>query len=197
VGYGMTEAAGSITMLQPPVADHELGSVGVPVAGAQIQIRDLDGNPLPAGEVGMIWARSASVFLGYWGNGAATAEVLDGERWYATGDFGRIDGGLLWLESRLRDLIIRGGENVYPIEIENRLVEHPDIEAAAVVGQDDADLGQVVRAVVVRRPGSDLDAEGVRSWVRDALAPFKVPATVDFRDELPMNELGKVLKTQL
>lgn len=197
VGYGMTEAAGTITLLQPPIDDQDLGSVGPPVAGAEVQIRDHDGTPLPPNEIGMIWARSASIFLGYWADDEATAAVLDGDRWYATGDFGRIDRGLLWLESRLRDLIIRGGENIYPIEIENRLVEHPDIAAAAVVGQDDDDLGQVVRAVLVRRPGSHLDTAGVQEWVRDALAPFKVPAVVDFRDELPVNDLGKVLKHQI
>ena len=197
VGYGMTEACGPLTILQPPVAPEVFGSVGPAVAGAEIEIRDGSGASLPDGEIGMIWARSASVFLGYWDNDAATNEVLDDGRWYETGDYGRIEHGVLWIESRLRDMIIRGGENIYPIEIENRLVEHPEIDNAAVVGEDDEDLGQIVRAVVVRTGGSGLDADDVRAWVGETLARFKVPAIVEFRDELPMSDLGKVLKREL
>jgi acyl-CoA synthetase (AMP-forming)/AMP-acid ligase II len=198
IGYGMTEAAGVVTMLQPPVSDEVIGSVGPPVAGAEVQIRDVDGaTPLQHGEVGMIWVRSASVFLGYWDDPAATAACLDDDRWYATGDFGRVEHGVLWLESRLRDMIIRGGENIYPIEIENRLVEHPEITDAAVVGDDDHDLGQIVRAVVVRRAGSTLDEQAVRDWVGEALASYKVPSVVEFRAQLPTSDTGKVLKREL
>ena len=197
VGYGMTESCGSITLLQPPVTEERLASVGSPVAGAEVRILGSDGCPLPDGEIGEISLRSAQVFLGYWGNEEATAAVLDAERWYRTGDFGRLDDGYLTLESRLRDMIIRGGENVYPIEIENRLVEHPDIDDAAVVVVDHPDLGQEVRAVIVVRAGAVVTTETVRSWVAETLARHKVPAVVDIVDELPRNETGKVLKRQL
>ena len=197
VGYGMTESSGSITLLQPPVPEGRLASVGSPVAGAEVRIVGPDGHPLPDGEIGEISLRSAQVFLGYWGDEEATAAVLDDDRWYRTGDFGRLDDGFLTLESRLRDMIIRGGENIYPIEIENCLVEHPDIDDAAVVGVDHPDLGQEVRAVVVVRTGAVLTTEAVRGWVAETLARHKVPAVVDFVDELPRNETGKVLKSRL
>lgn len=197
VGYGMTETAGSVTLLQPPVPDELLASVGPPVAGAEVRIAGPDGAELDDGEVGEIQVRSGQVFLGYWGNEEATAAVLDADRWYRTGDFGRIDDGVLTLESRLRDLIIRGGENVYPIEVENRLVEHPDIDDAAVVGLDHPTWGQEVRAVIVVREGAELTTEEVQRWVREALASYKVPAVVDVVAELPRNETGKVLKDQL
>jgi acyl-CoA synthetase (AMP-forming)/AMP-acid ligase II len=197
VGYGMTETAGSLSILQPPCTDEQRSSVGTPVAGATIEIRGPAGTPLPDGEIGEIWGRSAQVFLGYWDDPDATAEVLDADRWYATGDFGRICDGYLHLESRLRDLIIRGGENIYPIEIENRLMAHPAIAEAAVLGAPHAVLGEEVRAVVVVRDGTELTTDDVRSWVGEALARYKVPAIVDVVDQLPRNAVGKVLKSEL
>ena len=197
VGYGMTEASGTLTLLQPPVTDADLASVGGATAGSEVEVRDPEGGPLPEGEIGQIWGRSAGVFLGYWCDEAATAAVLDGDRWYATGDYGRIEGGRLFVESRLRDMILRGGENIYPIEIENRLVEHPAITDAAVVGVPDRVLGQQVKAVIVVAPGSDLDDEAVRAWVATDLARSKVPAVVERRDVLPRTALGKLDKAVL
>ena len=197
VGYGMTETAGTVTMLQPPAPPRHRSSVGTPVAGTEIEIRDHDGAPLDDGEIGQIWARGAQVFLGYWNDEAATTAALDGGRWYATGDFGRVDEGYLHLESRLRDLIIRGGENIYPIEIENRLVEHPAIAEAAVVGVDHPTLGQQVKAVCVVRAGHTVTADEVRQWVAAEHARYKVPTVVEFRPDLPRNDVGKVLKTEL
>jgi len=197
VGYGMTETAGSVTLLQPPVPEGRLDSVGMPVAGSEVRILGADGQEVPDGEIGEISVRTAQVFIGYWGDAAATAAVLDEGRWYRTGDFGRLDDGYLTLESRLRDMIIRGGENVYPIEIENRLVEHPDIDDAAVVGLDHPTLGQEVRAVIVVRDGAALTAEDVRTWAAATLARHKVPAVVDQVEALPRTETGKVLKQLL
>ncbi len=134
------------------------------------------------------------MFLGYWGDPAATAEALDEDRWYRTGDYGRFTDDVLQLESRMRDLIIRGGENVYPIEIENRLAEHPAVAEACVVGVAHHQLGQEVAAVVVSRPGTELGPDEVRAWVAETLAAFKVPSHVLFRDELPYNATGKVVK---
>jgi acyl-CoA synthetase (AMP-forming)/AMP-acid ligase II len=193
----MTETAGTLSLLQPPIAPEHVGSVGQPVAGTQVRICDDAGAPMPDGEVGEIWGRGAQVFLGYWNDEPATAAALTPDRWYRTGDFGRITDGFLFLESRRTDLIIRGGENIYPIEIENRLVEHPDIDEAAVVGIPHHELGQEVMAVVVVRAGAALDEDAVRSFVAETHARFKVPAVVRFRDELPRNETGKVHKREL
>jgi acyl-CoA synthetase (AMP-forming)/AMP-acid ligase II len=197
VGYGMTETAGTVTLLQPPVPPAHRDSVGTPVAGTEIEIRGASGESLPDGAIGEIWARSAQVFLGYWDDDDATAAALHPRRWYATGDFGRVDDGYLHLESRLRDLIIRGGENIYPIEIENRLVAHPAIAEAAVVGVDHPTLGQQVKAVCVVRAGHRVSDEEVQAWVAAEHARYKVPSIVEFRSELPRNDVGKVLKTQL
>ena len=120
--------------------------------------------------------------------------MLDDERWYHSGDYGRIEDGVLWLESRMRDLIIRGGENIYPMEIEHRLVEHPDIADAAVIGVEHRTLGQEVKAVVVLHEGASLDAADVKAWVAAGLAAFKVPTYVEFRDALPYTQTGKVMK---
>jgi acyl-CoA synthetase (AMP-forming)/AMP-acid ligase II len=197
VGYGMTEASGTLTLLQPPVGEADLASVGGATAGSEVEVRDPDGRPLPEGEVGQIWGRSAGIFLGYWGNEAATRAVFDEDRWYATGDYGRIDGGRLFIESRLRDMIIRGGENIYPIEIENRLVEHPAIVDAAVVGVPDRVLGEQVKAFVVVASRAVVGDDEVRDWVGATLARYKVPALVERRDVLPRNALGKLSKEQL
>lgn len=210
-GYGMTETTGTGTWLTGERLRDHPGSVGAATPGQAIEIRDSDdpeAGPLPEGEVGEICVRGAGVFLGYWGDDEATDAALLADRWYRTGDFGRIDGDVLVLESRLRDLIIRGGENVYPLEIEHRLTAHPDIDDAAVIGVDHPVLGQEVKAVVVRRPstgggagagsgGDVLDAEAVRAWVGEVLAPFKVPAHVAFVDALPYTATGKVLKRDL
>jgi acyl-CoA synthetase (AMP-forming)/AMP-acid ligase II len=197
VGYGMTEASGTLTLVLPPVTDADLASVGGATAGSEVEVRDTDGRPLPEGEVGQIWGRSGGIFRGYWGDEAATRAVLDEERWYATGDYGRIEGGRLFVESRLRDMIIRGGENIYPIEIENRLVEHPAIVDAAVVGVPDRVLGEQVKAFVVVAPGAEVTDDEVRDWIGGVLARYKVPAFVERRDALPRNALGKLNKLQL
>ena len=164
---------------------------------AEVEIRDTRDAVLPEGETGEIFLRTPSVFLGYWNDPAATRAVLDDDRWYRTGDFGRIAGGLLFPGGRRSDLILRGGANIYPIEIENRLIEHPDIDEAAVTGTDHPELGQEPMAFVVRRPGSGLTAGQVRDWCASALAPFKVPAAVRFRASLPCTETGKVIKHEL
>jgi acyl-CoA synthetase (AMP-forming)/AMP-acid ligase II len=196
-GYGMTETTGTGTFLNGREMDGHPASVGAAAPTIRVQVRDEDGNPLPEGEVGRVHIGGAGVFLGYWGDGEATAEALTPDRWYRSGDFGRIVDGVLYLESRMRDLIIRGGENVYPIEIEYRLVEHPGIADACVIGVPHTVLGQEVKAVVVPRDGARLTEREVRDWAAAVLAPFKVPAHVEFRDALPYNETGKVIKRLL
>jgi len=196
-GYGMSETVGLGTLTGGDQFVALPESVGPAQPTVEVQIRDIHGTVLAEGGVGEICLRSPSVFLGYWNDPAATRAVLDDDRWYRTGDFGRIAGGLLFLESRRRDMILRGGENIYPIEIENRLIEHPDIDEAAVIGVDHPELGQESKAFVVPRPGSDLTEEQVRTWCAAVLAPFKVPASVEFRTALPYTETGKVMKQQL
>ncbi|HEY6792336.1 MAG TPA: class I adenylate-forming enzyme family protein [Trebonia sp.] len=197
-GYGMSETVGLGTLTGGEAFVANPTSVGPAQATVEVQVRGADGlTVLPEGEAGEICLRTPSVFLGYWDDPVATAAALDEDRWYRTGDFGRIAGGLLYLESRRRDMIVRGGENIYPVEIENRLVEHPDIDDAAVIGVDHPELGQQPKAFVVRRPGSDLTAGQARDWCAAALAAFKVPATVEFRESLPYTETGKLLKQQL
>jgi acyl-CoA synthetase (AMP-forming)/AMP-acid ligase II len=196
-GYGMSETVGVGTQTGGDLFVTVPASVGPALPTVEVQIRGEDGAVLAEGEIGEIHLRTPSVFLGYWDDPAATGAVLDADRWYRTGDFGRVAGGLLFLESRRRDMILRGGENIYPIEIENRLAGHADIDDAAVIGVDDAELGQVVKAFVVRRAGSDLTGEQVRAWCAEALAAFKVPVSVEFREALPYTETGKLLKQQL
>ena len=193
-GYGMSESMGAGTLLSGERYFTHRESVGAPYPTLEVQIRDEDRNVLPEGEVGEICLHGGVIFKGYWNDPDATAAVLDDERWYHSGDYGRIEDGVLWLESRMRDLIIRGGENIYPMEIEHRLVEHPDIADSAVIGVDHRTLGQEVKAVVVLREGASLEASDVQAWVREGLAGFKVPTYVEFRDALPYTQTGKVMK---
>ncbi|WP_344594989.1 class I adenylate-forming enzyme family protein [Actinomadura vinacea] len=196
-GYGMSETVGLGTLTGGDLFLAVPESVGPAQPTVEVQVRGEDGEVLPEGEAGEIHLRTPSVFLGYWEDPAATRACLGEDRWYRTGDFGRIRDGLLYLESRRRDMILRGGENVYPIEIENRLIEHPDIVETAVIGVDSPEYGQEPKAFVVRRAGSRLGEEQVREWCAAALASFKVPARVEFREALPYTETGKLLKQRL
>ena len=196
-GYGMSESAGMGTVTVGPMFVANPDAVGTANPGTEVEIRDFDGNVSNEGEVGEIYLRTAAIFLGYWNNEAATAEALVEGRWYRTGDFGRIEGGMLYLESRMRDLIIRAGENIYPPEIENRLIEHPDIDDVAVIGKPHQQLGQEVMAIVVCRAGSVLSVADVRQFAAETLGAYKVPAHVVFVGELPYTQSGKVLKHEL
>ncbi len=195
VGLGMTETNGTgATAVMPGLLDKP-GNLGGPPPAASLRVSALGTDQeLPDGEIGEVQIRSASVFLGYHRDPEGTAAALDPEGWYRTGDLGFISDGVLFLQGRRVDLILRGGENIYPAEIEYRLHEHPDISDVVVVGVLDRVLGEEVKAVVVRQPGSSLDADGVRAWAAQALAPFKVPAQVEFRERLPRNAAGKVMK---
>ena len=165
---------------------------------SQARITDDDGTELPPGAEGNIEARSWMSMLGYWQNDAANAETVRPGRWIRTGDFGRFEDGILFIASRKRDLIIRGGENIYPFEIEHRLDEHDEVVEAAVYGVDDPLHGQVVKAVVVVAPGSPLTADEVRAFCALTLASYKVPEQVELRTEpLPRTANGKVMKQVL
>jgi len=196
-GYGMTETCGAGTHHDGRAALEHPDAVGAPVPGYSICVRGPDSEELPEGETGVIHLRGPCNFLGYWKNQVATESALDAERWYRTGELGHLSGGLLYLDGRGSDLIIRGGENIYAIEIENRLIEHPSIAEAAVIGVPDRVLGEQVKAFVVSRAGTTIDADVVREWVGGTLAAFKVPAEVELVPELPHNASGKVLKKLL
>ena len=193
-GYGSTET-GLISWAPGWMLKAAPDCVGPLMPTMEARITDDDGTVLPEGAEGNIEARSWMSMLGYWHNDAADAETIRPGRWIRTGDFGRLDHGILFIASRKRDLIIRGGENIYPFEIEHRLDEHPDVVEATVFGVDHPVHGQEVKAVVVVRPGIELTADEVRAWCAEALASYKVPAIVELRTEaLPRTATGKVMK---
>jgi acyl-CoA synthetase (AMP-forming)/AMP-acid ligase II len=204
IGYGLTESGGLATLNWGEELEARPGSVGRPVPTVEVAIRDLDGKPVPDGVEGEVWIRSPLVMREYWRRPRETAEALAPGRWLRTGDVGRLDqDGHLHLNSRRRDLIFRGAENVYPVEIEHCLESHPDVAEAAVVGVPHEELGQEVRAIVVARDGLGEAAlaalpEALARWCAERLAYFKVPAHWQVRCEpLPRNATGKVLKRVL
>lgn len=197
-GYGMTETAATTTF-NPSGAERRAYSVGKPIWGTQTQVWDSDGQPLPPGpeHVGEIVTRGLHVMKGYLNQPGATAEAFTGD-WLHTGDLGYFDSdGFLFIVSRKKELIIRGGFNVYPSEIENVLHAHPAVAEAAVVGVPDERLGEEVMAVVIVRGAMELREHELITWCRKRLAAYKCPRIVQFRSELPKNTLGKVLKDEL
>lgn len=183
-GYGSTETGGLVSYATNAMLTEASDCVGPPLPTVEVKIID-----------GEICAHSPIVMLGYYDNDKANAEVFHPGRWVRTGDFGRVEHGALFIASRMRDLIIRGGENIYPFEIENRLDEHPDVLEAAVIGVHHPVLGQEVKAIVVVKLDSDLTDDGLRAWCAESLASYKVPAHVEIRTEpLPRNASGKILK---
>jgi acyl-CoA synthetase (AMP-forming)/AMP-acid ligase II len=199
LGYGLSESGGMGTSIGGAELTARPTSVGLPSVGHSIEIRDSDGKPLPAGEFGEIYIRSPYLMLGYWNNPEATAESIGQGQWLATGDIGCLDEeGYLFINSRARDMILRSGENVYPVEIEHRIDAHPSVGECAVVGVDDEELGQAVKAVVVAAPGAAIDSAELARWTGQTLAAYKVPSEWEIRDTpLPRNAAGKVLKNVL
>jgi long-chain acyl-CoA synthetase len=197
--YGLTETSSVATVLTGPDALRKPQSVGPPVPTVEISIQGAGGAVLPTGTAGEVCVRGPILMKGYWGKPEATAEAIDPDGWLHTGDIGVLDDeGFLSITDRMKDMIIRGGENIYCVEIENRLVEHPDIADAAVIGVPHAELGEEVKAVVQVEPGKELTVDDVREWVRAELADFKVPVYVDIQHStLPRNASGKLLKNVL
>ncbi|WP_063010534.1 class I adenylate-forming enzyme family protein [Nocardia kruczakiae] len=196
--YGLTESGTAATVATPPVLAAHPDTVGMPIIGVSIEIRDPDNRALPDGQEGEICVRSPYVMLGYWNDPAATATAIDAERWLHTGDFGVIEEGRLRLSGRRSDLILRGGENVYPTEIENVLDEHPAVLESAVLGVPHADLGQEVAAVVVVADPAIVTEDELRAFTAERLAYFKVPARwVITAQPLPRNATGKVVRREI
>ncbi len=188
-GYGLTELSG-IATTSPLGRLRKPGSVGIPLGGTELRVRDAD-----AEGVGEVMFRGPSVIPGYWNDPEATAAAIAADGWLATGDMGRLDeDGDLHLVDRKKELIIRGGYNVYPREVEEALYAHPDVLEAAVVGVPDATLGEEVAAVVVRRPDTAVTADELEAWARERVARYKVPRRIAFVEELPKGPTGKILK---
>jgi len=198
IGYGMTE-----TNAYGPGnsgADYETHptSTGRSTPILTVEIRDADANPVPAGQPGEIWMKGPNLIRGYWNKPEATAEtIVDG--WLRTGDLGRMDEeGFLYIEDRAKDMILRGGENVYSAEVEAAIYEHPAVYEAAVFGLPHERLGEEVAVAIVPRQGETIDPDELRTFLAAQIAPFKIPSKVFFYDEaLPRNPAGKILKRQL
>jgi long-chain acyl-CoA synthetase len=197
-GYGLTETSSLTTMNSGSDYVRKPDSVGPPVPVVDLKVVGEDGAALPAGETGELWVKGPNVVRGYWDNPEATAATFT-EGWLHTGDVAEIDEeGFVHIVDRAKDMVIRGGENVYSVEVESVLFEHPGVTDAAVIGIPHQVLGEEVGAVVQVRPGVDIGAEELREYVAARLAAFKVPVRVWLRDEpLPRNPAGKVLKREL
>ena len=202
--YGMTEQSGAVSVLGPadhadPAVAHRLVSAGRAISGVEIEIRDpASGKAVATGERGEVWVRSEQIMGGYWGKPDATAATITPDGWLRSGDGGYIDGdGYLYITDRIKDMIISGGENIYPAEIERVLAEHPQVQDVAVIGVPDERWGEVPKAVVVAAAGATIDAEEMLAWCRERMAAFKCPKTIDVVAELPRNPTGKILKKDL
>jgi acyl-CoA synthetase (AMP-forming)/AMP-acid ligase II len=201
--YGLTETTGAITMLPP--ADHDpdgpkrhlLRSAGKPIEGVELRVVEPGSDKDCAeGKVGEVWIRSAQNMKGYWGNDKATRAAFV-EGWFRSGDAGYLQDGYLFLHDRMKDMIISGGENIYPAEVENALMQHPALADGAVIGVPDERWGEAVKACVVLKPGATASAAEIIEFVRRHIAHYKCPKSVDFLEPIPRNPTGKILKRVL
>ncbi|WP_320670026.1 long-chain-fatty-acid--CoA ligase [Patulibacter defluvii] len=196
-GYGLSETSPGASFNHPD-RPSKPGSIGTPITGVQMRIVDPAGTPLATGEVGEIQIRGHNVTSGYLGRPEATAEAIDEFGWFSTGDLGHVDeDGYFFIVDRKKDLIIRGGYNVYPREVEEVLYEHPSVLEAAVVGIPHDELGEEVAAVVAVKPGATFDADALREHVKQRIAAYKYPRVVVETDALPKGPTGKILKREI
>jgi len=209
--FGQTETASTIATLGPE--DHIIegteeeqekklkrltSSIGRPLPDVEVKIVCEEGSMLSPGEVGEILVKGPRVMTGYWGDEEKTSQVISPDGWLRTGDMGWIDDeGYIYLAGRGDDMIIRGGENISPEEVEDVLHSHPQVEEAAVIGVPDPDWGQQPRAIVALKKGEDTTQEEIMEYCRTRLAGFKRPRSVIFVDSIPRNQLGKLLKKEL
>jgi long-chain acyl-CoA synthetase len=195
-GYGLSETS-PVACSNHPDRERKAGSIGQPVRGVELQIVDESDNEVPPGEVGEVVIRGHNIMKGYWQRPDATAEAMRGG-WFHSGDLGRTDeDGYFYIVDRKKDLIIRGGYNVFPREVEEVLYEHPAVLEAAVVGTPDEEMGEEVCAAVVLRPEVSASAEDLQQYVKSQLAAYKYPREVWFLDELPKGPTGKILKREI
>jgi len=195
-GYGLTETGPIVSWSLP---DHNApGEVGPPLPGVEVRIVDGGNRPAPEGEPGEITVRGPSVMAGYYKQPDQTDAVFDAEGFFHTGDRGRIDpSGLLWVTGRIKEMMIIGGENVFPTEIEEAVAAHPSVNAAGVVGRTDPSRGETPVAFVELVEGAAFDERGIRQWCRQRLAGFKVPREIHVVEQLPRSPTGKVLRRRL
>ncbi len=200
--YGMTETTGTIVMLPPedhdPNGNERMRSAGKPLPGVELKILGADGKSVPVGEVGEVLTRSSNNMIGYWNLPDATASTMDDAGWIRTGDAGYLDAdGYLFIHDRVKDMIISGGENIYPAEVESAIYGHPDIMEVAVIGVPDNKWGEAVMAFCAPKAGCEISEESVIAWARERIAGFKVPKTVQSIAALPRNASGKILRKDL
>ena len=195
-GYGLSETS-PVASFNHPDRERKPGSIGTPIEGVEMKVVDDEGNEVPQGDVGEIVIRDHNVMKGYWNRPDATEEsIKDG--WFATGDMARIDeDGYFFIVDRKKDMIIRGGYNVYPREIEEVLYEHPAVREAAVVGMPHDELGEEVAAAVAVKEGEQVDEAALRDFVKEHVAAYKYPRKIFFVDELPKGPTGKILKREI
>ena len=201
--YGLTETTGAVVQLD--AADHDpenrpelLRSAGKPYPWIQLRVVGADGEDVAPGEIGEIWMKGVQVMVGYWNNPEETARAITPDGWFRSGDAGYLDEqGYLFLHDRVKDMIVSGGENVYPAEVENAVMGCPGVADVAVIGVPDEKWGEAVKAIVVKQADADVTPEQVIAWTKERIAGFKVPKTVDFVAELPRNPSGKILKKDL
>jgi long-chain acyl-CoA synthetase len=196
-GYGLSETS-PVASFNRRDGERKPGSIGLPVDGVEIRIVDDAGRPLPQGEVGELTIRGHNVMKGYWEHREATAAAIDDEGWFRTGDVGRMDEeGYFYIVDRKKDLVIRGGFNVYPREIEEVIYEHPAVREAAVIGIPHETLGEEVGAAIALKPGPETTPAELREFVKERVAAYKYPRHVWFVDELPKGPTGKILKRDI
>ncbi|MDY7097616.1 MAG: long-chain-fatty-acid--CoA ligase [Pseudomonadota bacterium] len=200
--YGMTETTGTVSLLPPE--DHDVNgnkrmrSAGKAVPGVAIEVRGEDNTQLPFGEIGEICIHSPSNTAGYWKLPEATAKTIDADGWLHTGDAGIMDeDGYVYIQDRIKDMIISGGENVYPAEVESAIYGHPAIAEVAVIGIPSERWGEEVKACIVAKEGFDIDEGDIIAYTRERIAPFKCPKSIDVIPEMPRNASGKILRRQL
>lgn len=200
--YGMTETCGTIVYLPPedhdPKGNQRMRSAGLPMPGVEVKIVDEDHKEVPRNTVGEIATRSKANMAGYWKLGDATSKTIDEDGWLYSGDAGYMDeDGYIYIHDRVKDMIISGGENIYPAEVESAVYGHPDIAEVAIIGIPDEKWGETVKAVVALKPGATADEQSILEFAKSRIASFKAPKSVDFIDALPRNASGKILKREL
>ncbi len=196
-GYGLSETS-PVASFNHPDRERKPGSIGTPIEGVEMKVVDDDGNEVPQGEPGEIVIRGHNVMKGYWNRPEATAESIDADGWFKTGDMATVDeDGYFFIVDRKKDMIIRGGYNVYPREIEEVIYEHPAVREAAVIGMPHAELGEEVGAAVALKDGEQATEDELRAHVKEQVAAYKYPRRVWFVDELPKGPTGKILKREI
>jgi acyl-CoA synthetase (AMP-forming)/AMP-acid ligase II len=207
--YGLTETTGAVTFLPPEDHDpdgpkkHLLRSAGRPMLNVEIRVVDpASGKDAADGAIGEVWIRTPQNMKGYWDNARATRDAFvardaDGMGWFRSGDAGYLRDGYLFLHDRVKDMIISGGENIYPAEVENVLMQHPAVADGAVIGVPDEQWGEAVKACVVLKPGTQATQGEIIDFMRARLAHYKCPRSIDFLEAIPRNPTGKILKRVL